>query len=333
MKAVMPLAGKGTRLRPHTLHTPKGLMKVAGKPVLSFLMDDLIALGVEEMVFIVGYLRDEVQAWIEAEYPDVRGHYVVQEVQDGTAGAVALAEPFIDEDVIVAFPDAVFEVDYGLISEMSDESAGLIWALEVEDYQRYGVIVTDDDGNMARIIEKPSEPISKLANIGLYYVRDHELLFEGVRHTLASDPGVQGEYFLTDAFQYMVDHGAKLVPAPVRGFWDAGKPETLLETNAHLVEGDLGGVDPSASLEGAEIVQPVRIEAGVIVRGGTIGPGVTLEAGSRIEASTITHSVVGPGAVIESSRLHDSIVGGSSVVVGCSGSMSVADHSSVRGEV
>ena len=331
MKAVMPLAGKGTRLRPHTLHTPKGLMKVAGKPVLSFLMDDLITLGVEEMVFIVGYLRDEMREWIEREYPNVRGHYVVQEVQDGTAGAVALAEPYIDEEVIVAFPDAVFEVDYGMIARLGEESSGLIWAKVVEDYQRYGVIVTDDDGNMAQIIEKPSEPISKLANIGLYYIRDHELLFRGVRHTIAAGPGEQGEFFLTDAFQYMVDHGAKLVPAPAEGFWDAGKPETLIETNRHLIEGELGGVDPSASVEDAELVEPVRIEADVVVRGGTIGPGVTLEAGARVEGSTLVSSVVGPGAVIENSDLHDSIVGAHSVIKSASGSMSVADHSRFEG--
>lgn len=332
MKAVIPLAGKGTRLRPHTHHTPKPLLKVAGKPVLAFILDDLVALGVTEVVFIVGHLRDTMQAWIEAEYPQITGHYVLQEVQDGTAGAIALAEPYVDEDVLIIFADAVLEVDYGLTRTLGSEYAAVLWAKEVEDYQRFGVIVTNEDGTMKQIVEKPSEPVSKLANIGLYYIRDHELLFEGVRHTLATDPGPSGEYYLTDAFQYMVDQGAKLITAPVEGWWDAGKPETLFETNGHLLETGRGGVDQNATVEDAEIVAPVRIEVGVVVRGGRIGPNVTLEAGATVEQSELRDCVVGPEAQLARVRLHDSMVGGHADVRGVSGSIRVTDHSVVHGE-
>ena len=224
MKAVIPLAGKGTRLRPHTHHTPKPLLKVAGKPVLAFILDDLLALGVDEIVFIVGHLRETVEAWIASEYPGLRAHYVLQEVKDGTAGAIALAEPFIDEDLLIIFADAVLEVDYGLTETVGAEYGAIIWAKEVEDYQRYGVIVTNDDGTMAKIVEKPSEPISKLANIGLYYVRDHELLFEGVRHTLAIDPGPSGELYLTDAFSTWSTTAAGLSRRRSMG---GGMPESL----------------------------------------------------------------------------------------------------------
>lgn len=332
MKAVIPLAGKGTRLRPHTHHTPKPLLKVAGKPVLAYILDDLVALGVEDVVFIVGHLREVVEAWIAAEYPALRGHYVLQEVQDGTAGAIALAEPFVDEDVLVIFADAVLEVDYGLTATLGSEYGAIIWAKEVEDYQRFGVIVTNEDGTMKTIVEKPSEPVSKLANIGLYYIRDHELLFEGVRHTLASDPGPSGEFYLTDAFQYMVDKGSRIMPVPVQGWWDAGKPETLLETNEHLLLTGRGGVDPSATVEGARIVEPVRIEAGVVVRGGRVGPNVTLEAGATVEQSELEHTVVGPDTIIERSALRDSIIGGHARISDASGSMLVTDHSVVAGK-
>jgi glucose-1-phosphate thymidylyltransferase len=332
MKAVIPLAGKGTRLRPHTLHTPKPLLKVAGKPVLAYILDDLVALGVEEIVFIVGYLRETVEEWISREYPGLGAHYVLQEVQDGTAGAIALAEPFIDEDLLIIFADAVLEVDYGLVKTLGKEFGAVIWAKEVEDYQRYGVIVTNDDGTMRTIVEKPSEPISRLANIGLYYVRDHELLFEGVRHTLASDPGPSGEFYLTDAFQYMVDHDSRLITAPVEGWWDAGKPETLLETNEHLVASGRGGIDAGAVVEGAEIVEPVRIEAGVVVRGGRVGPNVTLETGAVLEHSDLRHSVVGSAASVAQARLHDSIIGAHAQISGISGSVRVADYSVVDGE-
>lgn len=332
MKAVIPLAGKGTRLRPHTHHTPKPLLKVAGKPVLAYILDDLVALGVEEVVFIVGHLREAVQEWIEAEYPDLTGHYVLQEVQDGTAGAVALAEPYVDEDVLVIFADAVLEVDYGLTRTLGAEHDAVLWAKEVEDYQRYGVIVTNEDGTMVRIVEKPSEPISKLANIGLYYVRNHELLFEGVHDALESEPGPSGEFYLTDAFQYMVDQGGSLITAPVEGWWDAGKPETLLQTNEHLLTIGRGGIDPGATVEDVEIVEPVRIEAGVVVKGGRIGPNVTLERGTRVSDSELRHTVVGPEASLEAARLHDSIVGGHAMISGVSGSLLVADDSVVAGD-
>jgi glucose-1-phosphate thymidylyltransferase len=331
MKAVVPLAGKGTRLRPHTHHTPKALLKVAGKPVLAYILDDLVDLGVDEIVFIVGHLREECEEWIDAHYPDLRSHYVLQEVQDGTAGAIALAEPYVDEELIIVFPDAVLEVDYGLLERLPADCGGVIWAKEVEDYQRYGVIVTNEDGTMARIVEKPSEPVSRLANIGLYYIRDHKLLFEGVHHAISTDAGPGGEYYLTDAFQYMVDHGSRIMTAPVEGWWDAGKVETLLETNGHLIESGRGGVDPSAVVEGAEIVEPVRLEPGVKVRGGRIGPNVTLEEGATAEDCQIENTVVGRGAVLKNARLRDSIIGAHARIESIEGCLSVTDHSLVSG--
>jgi len=331
VKAIIPLAGKGTRLRPHTHHTPKPLLKVAGKPVLAYILDDLIGVGVHEMVFVVGYLREAIEAWMAEEYPDLNVHYVLQKVQDGTAGAVALAEPYVDEEVLIVFADAVLEVDYGLVKALGPEYGGVIWAKEVEDYQRYGVILTHEDGTMSTIVEKPKEPVSRLANIGLYYIRDHELLFDGIRHTLASEPGPGGEFYLTDAFQYMVDHGAKILTAPVAGWWDAGKPETLLETNAHLLSTLHGGIAASAVVERTEIVEPVRIEDGVVIRGGRIGPNVTLERGSRVEETEISDSVVGPGAVLEHAKLRRSLVGGHAVVKHVAGTLLVTDHSVVEG--
>ncbi len=331
MKAIIPLAGKGTRLRPHTHHTPKPLLKVAGKPVLSYILDDLKSVGVEELVLIVGHLREEIEAWMAEEYPELRPHYVLQEVQDGTAGAVALAEPFVDDEVLIVFADAVLEVDYDLVRTLDPSYGGVIWAKEVEDYQRFGVITTHDDGTMERIVEKPSEPISHLANIGLYYIRDYRLLYEGIHHTLDAPPGPSGEFYLTDAFQYMVDHGSRILTATVEGWWDAGKPETLIETNRHLVETGRGGIHDSARLDGAEIVEPVRLEEGVVVQGGRIGPNVTLEKGTRVEGCELRDTVVGPSAVLEGAKLSDSLVGGHAVIRNVAGSLLVTDHSVIEG--
>jgi glucose-1-phosphate thymidylyltransferase len=330
MKAIIPMAGKGTRLRPHTYLTPKPLLHVGGRPVMSYVLDDLREIGVTEMVLIVGYLQDAVRAYMAESYPDIKAHYVVQEVQDGTAGAVKLAEPYVDGEVIILFVDTLFDADLSLVHRLPEGTGGVIWAKEVEDYQRYGVIVTDETGAMKSIVEKPTEPISKLANIGFYFIKDHELLFEGVNHALASPPGPSGEFYLTDAFQYMVDHGSRLETAPVEGWYDCGKPETLIETNGHLIATSRGGIDPGATVEDSEIIEPVRIEAGTVVRSCTIGPNVTLEAGASVVGSTVRDSIVGAGASIESSRLQGSLVGAGASVRGFGGRLSVMDHAEVE---
>ena len=332
MKAVIPLAGKGTRLRPHTHLTPKPLVHVAGKPVMSYILDDLIELGVEEIVFVVGYLQDTIRAYMAENYPQIKPHYTVQEVQDGTAGAVGLAKPWADEELLILFVDTLFDADLNLAKTLDADKGGIIWAKEVEDYQRFGVIVTDDEGNMTKIVEKPSEPISKLANIGLYYIRDYKLLFEGIDHTLATDPGPSGEYYLTDAFQYMVDHGSKIVTAPVAGWYDCGKVDALLDTNRHLVSTSRGGVDSTASVENSQVSPISRIEAGATVVDSQIGENVTIEAGARVQGARLENTIVGPGALVDGGSLSNSIVGGHAVVRRFNGTVSVLDHSEVLGE-
>ena len=329
MKAVIPLAGKGTRLRPHTHIVPKPLLRVAGKPVLDYLLDDLREIGVAEVVLIVGHLQDAIRSHIAHRHPQIRPRYVVQEVQDGTAGAVALARPWADEELLIVLADAVFEVDLGLVGALPPGKAGAIWIKEVDDYQRYGVVVADAAGDLARIVEKPSEPVSRLANIGLYYIRDHALLFEGIDAVLGSPPGPSGEYYLTDAFQYMADQGAKLATAPVEGWHDAGKPETLLSTNGHLLRRSRGGTQPGASVEDSLVSPVARIEEGAVVTSSRIGANVTVEAGARVRESELENAIVGAGAVVEGSRLRDSIVGAEAVVRNSSGTIHVACHSEV----
>jgi glucose-1-phosphate thymidylyltransferase len=331
MKAIIPLAGKGTRLRPHTYHTPKPLLKVGGRPVMSYILDDIQELGIHEVVFVIGYLGDVIKDYVARDYPDLHTHYVVQEVQDGTAGAINLAEPFATEDLLILFVDTIFDADLSLVNQLPAKYAGVLWAKEVEDYQRFGVIVTRPDGTMARIVEKPSEPISKLANIGLYYIRDYELLFEGIHDTLSRPAGKSGEFYLTDAFQYMVDKGAHLLTAPVVGWYDCGKLDTLLETNRHLLETGQGGVSAKAKLDGARVIEPVRIEDDVVVRGGSIGPNVTLGRGAIVEGSTLRDTIVGEGARIAGSDLTDSLVGAHSVIDRHRGTLSVANHSELGG--
>jgi glucose-1-phosphate thymidylyltransferase len=328
VKVVIPLAGKGTRLRPHTHVTPKPLLRVGDKPVMSYILDDLRDLGVQEAVFITGHLKEKVEEYVEREYPQFNARYVEQAVQNGTAGAVQLAEPYVDEDLLIIFVDTLFDADLSVVKRLPDDVAGVIWAKEVEDYQRFGVIVTDADGYMQRIIEKPKEPISKLANIGLYYIRDWKLLFEGIHHVMDSPPGPSGEFYLTDAFQYMIDHGAKLKTIEVEGWYDAGKPETLLETNQHVLATSRGRRPEGG--RNVVVHDPVHVADGVTLEDAEIGPNVTLAAGATVRRSKLRDTIVGEKAEIEESELRDSLVGSEAVVRRIRGRVDVGDHSVVE---
>jgi glucose-1-phosphate thymidylyltransferase len=327
VKVVIPLAGKGARLRPHTHVTPKPLLRVADKPVMSYILDDLRDLGINDAVFITGHLKEKVEAYVRREYPEFEARFIEQETQNGTAGAVQLAAPFVNEDLLVIFVDTLFDADLSVIRTLPEDVAGVIWAKEVEDYQRFGVIITDENGFMQRIIEKPREPISKLANIGLYYIRDWKLLFEGIEHVMNSAPGASGEFYLTDAFQYMIDKGAKIKTLEVEGWYDAGKPETLLETNLHV----LSTSRPRRPEGGSNVTvhDPVHVADGVTLEDTEIGPNVTISAGSVVRGSKLRHTIVGAGATIEGADLHDSLVGDEATVRGVRGRIDVGDHSVV----
>ncbi len=317
MKVIIPLAGKGTRLRPLTHTVPKPLLEVAGKAVLDYVVEDLIdQLDVEELIFITGHLKEQVEAHVRAHY-SVPSVFVEQAMQNGTAGAIKLAQPHVDGPVLIVFVDTLFDADLSAVRR-DPEADGFIWAKEVEDYQRFGVIVADENGVMRRIVEKPSEPISRLANIGLYYLRDHRLLFEGIDHTLESDPYL-GEYFLTDAFQYMVDHGSCIQVLEVQGWYDCGKPETLLATNRHLLE--TGRARRPDSVGDGTIEEPVRVEEDVELSSSVLGPNVSVGQGSRIVRSTLSDCIVGEDVVIEDCRLSESLVGSRSRIRGVEGTV------------
>ncbi len=330
MKVIIPLAGKGTRLRPQTYHTPKPLLHVGGRPVMSYILDDLSALGVDEIIFITGYLKEHIERYVREEYPQFQARFVEQAVQNGTAGAVKLAEPYIDEDVLIIYVDTLFDADLSLTRRLAGDLAGVIWVKEVDDYQRFGVVLHDQEHMMRRIVEKPKDPISRLANIGLYYICDWRLFFDGIDHTLASSPGPSGEFYITDAFQYMIDHGSRILVEEVQGWYDAGQVGTLLETNRHLLEH--GQALRPVGGHNVRIHDPVRIEEGVELDNAEIGPNVTIEAGSVIRSSSLRDCLLGQGVRIEDCRLHDSLVGDSAVLRRIAGSVSLAAHSVLEGD-
>ncbi len=328
MKVIIPLAGKGTRLRPHTHLVPKPMLKVAGRPVMSYVMDDVMKLeNVEQVVYITGHLKDTVESYARDSFP-VSSVFVEQAVQDGTAGAVNLAMPYVDGPVLIIFVDTIFDTDLSVLNTSTDD--GIIWVKEVEDYQRFGVVVTDGSGHMTKIIEKPKTPISKRANIGLYYIKNWKLLAEAIAYVL-TQPANKGEYYLTDAFQYMIDHGAKIKVIDVDGWYDAGKLDTLLETNQAMLE-TRGLARVPDGFSGATLIQPVYIEDGASASNATIGPNVSIGKGTKIVGSTIRNAVIGDACEIINCSLHDSMLGNLVMLTGVNGSVTLGDNAEVSAD-
>lgn len=325
MKVIIPMAGKGTRLRPHTHVTPKPMLRVAGKPVMQYVLDDVKKLGdVDEVIYITGHLKEKVEEYAKGALP-VKSVFIEQKVQDGTAGAVALARGHVDQPVLIIFVDTIFDADLSVIK--TTDADGIIWTKEVEDYQRFGVVVTDKDGFMTKIVEKPKDPISKRANIGLYYIRNWKLLFEGIAH-VQNLPANKGEWYLTDAFQYMIDKGAKLKVIDVDGWYDAGKIDTLLDTNRVVLE--KGRARKPAATAGTTFVDPVYIEDGVTIENSTVGPNVSISAGSTIRGSKIQNSVVGMRTSLVNCNIKESLIGDEVLLEGVSGVVTIGDHSEVK---
>ncbi|MBI3983159.1 MAG: NTP transferase domain-containing protein [Gemmatimonadetes bacterium] len=310
MKVVIPLAGKGTRLLPLTQRVPKPLIRVAGRPVMDYVMDKLVGLDVEELIFITGHLKEQVEAYVRANYK-YPARFIEQKIQDGTAGAVGLARPHVRGPVLIIFVDTLFDADLSLVN--TTRADGIIWAKEVEDYQRFGVVVTDSAGYMTRIVEKPREPVSRLANIGLYYVADWRALFDGIEWTLAR-PKQMGEWFLTDAFQYMIDRGRKIMTAEVAGWYDCGKVETVLQTNLHLLRN--GRALAPAARPDVTVVDPVRVEPGAALDRCVVGPNVTIETGAVVSGGTVREAIVGRGTRLVGCQVRHALIGDDVVLEG-----------------
>jgi len=327
MKVIIPLAGKGTRLRPHTFTVPKPMLRVAGKPVMDYVLDDVRKAGdIDEVIYITGHLKEAVELHARSAYPDLKASFIEQQVQDGTAGAVGLARSHVDQPVLIIFVDTIFDADLSVIKTCTDD--GILWTKVVDDWQRYGVIVADEAGYMTQIVEKPSTPISKRANIGLQYIRNYKLLFEGIDHVMRQ-PKNKGEYYLTDAFQYMASHGAKLKVAEAAGWYDAGQVDTIISTNRVMLE--KGRARKPVGLTDCTIIDPVYIEDDVTLTGSTIGPNVSISEGTTILNSSVRDSIVGRLAKIESCVLGGSLVGDHAVISRVKGTVSMGEYSEARG--
>jgi glucose-1-phosphate thymidylyltransferase len=328
VKILLPVAGKGTRLRPHTHTKAKSLVHVAGKTVLEHIVSRLIALQATEYIFITDENGGQVREYMEAAFPKLNCRYIVQKERQGPAHAVALAMPFIDagDDLLIVFNDTIFDADLTRIPTLCADCDGLIYSKEVEDWQRFGVNVVRD-GLIVDMVEKPETLVSKLAQVGLYYLKDGASFMQYLQQTISSGEMVKGEYYLPAVFMRMIKDGRTFRAPEIDAWLDCGTPETLLQTNSYLL---CGRHHNHGEVTDSVLIEPVHVEKGAVVRGCILGPNVSIAAGSVVEASILKNCIINGDSLVTNMILHDSILGDSVNLVGSTRKMNIGDHSLIE---
>ncbi len=324
MKIVVPMAGLGTRLRPHTWSKPKPLVSIAGKPVLGHVMDMLASLpSLEEAVFIVGYLGQQIREFVEATYPQLKARYVVQEEMLGQSHAIWLAREGLMGPMCMVFVDTIVEADLsGLATEQADAVA---WVKEVDDPRRFGVVHLAEDGYVQRLVEKPQDIQHNLAVVGLYYFKQAERLIQAIETQMDQGTQLGGEYYLADAINIMLEDGLRMRVERVDVWQDCGKPDALLETNRYLLSHGRDNSEEAQLREGVTVVPPVYIAADALVTNSEIGPYASIGAGCAIHGSTIRDSILEAGSQIENSHLVGSLIGRNARVSDCRNRLNIGD--------
>ncbi len=325
MKAIIPVAGAGTRLRPLTYTQPKALIPIAGKTILSFIVDQLQEGGIHEFVFILGYLGDKIKDYVENAYPHLTCHFVFQNERLGTGHAVKLAQEFIGKDeIMVVFGDTLCQYD---IKEVIASPKSILAVKKVDNPSKFGVAEIGEDNKVLKVIEKPLIPKSNNALVGIYKVRESAMLFECIPENLRDEHGEMIFYQLTDALQCMIAKGVEFVAYPVDNWFDCGQKETLLASNSILLRKSGGNVHPvNHQYEDSIIVPPVSIAPGCKIKNSIIGPHVAIGNNTVINKSIIRDSIVGSYSNLYEVVLENSLIGSDALVKGLSRSLNIGDN-------
>jgi glucose-1-phosphate thymidylyltransferase len=323
VKVVIPVAGLGTRLRPHTYSKPKPLVHVAGKPVLGHILDQLKPLPIDEIIFITGYLGDQIERYVRSKY-DFPVRFVEQTELKGQAHAIHLAADAIDQPVLIIFVDTIIKADLqGLEQTTAD---GVMFVREVEDPRRFGVAVLED-GFIRRLVEKPQQPVSNLAIVGVYYLRNWLLLKEALQEVIDADIQTAGEYYLADALQIMVNRGARLRAETVEVWEDCGTLEALLQTNRYLLGNGFSQEDTPVT--NSILIPPVYVARSARVENSIVGPNVSIAENTLVSGSIVRDSIISDGAQIVDGMLNGSLIGSYAAVKGHSARLNVGDASEI----
>jgi glucose-1-phosphate thymidylyltransferase len=330
MKVVIPVAGVGTRLRPHTYTQPKPLMPVAGKPIICFIIDKMVEAGINDFVFIIGYLGDKIRNYIEERYPKLNTEFVYQEHREGSGHAIWSAREAIeDEDeIMIAFGDTIFDMDMTQLIECEYSCLGV---KKVSDPREFGVADIDTEGFVHRLVEKPRIPRSNLAIVGLYKIKEVPALIKAVEYLIEHDERTVGEIQLTDALQKMLDQGTVMKTIPVSNWFDCGRKEVLLETNAMLLSkpGYSSDAFNLPEYENTIIIHPVSIGANCDISNSIIGPHVSIGNNVTISHAIVKDSIIGNYAALSDVVLKKSVLGSDASIKGMNLSLNIGDNTEI----
>ncbi len=321
MKAVIPVAGEGTRLRPHTHTVPKPLLRVAGKPILGHILDDVAALGISEIVLIVGYRGRDIVDYVKASY-DMEVSVVEQGERLGLGHAIYMSREYVgDEPVLIMLGDSIFKGD---LRGMVGGTGNYIGVTRVSEPQRFGIVELHED-RITSLVEKPDRPKSNLAVVGIYCIRDSAALYAALGSIIGSGIRTKGEFQLTDALNRMIEDGVVIKAFEVEGWYDCGKPETLLETNRALLE----MAAPRIEIPGTILIEPVHIAPDAEVLSSIVGPYVSIAGNSVVRKSIVRNAIIGENALVEDALLDSSLIGDNAVVKGMFKRLNVGDSSEI----
>lgn len=323
MDVILPVAGLGSRLRPHTWTRPKPLISVAGKAMLAHVLDRVLPVEPESIIFITGFLGEQIRTWAR-DTLDVPIAFVEQPAMLGQTDAILKARDLAQKDALILFPDMLFEADFqGLASLDADV---VMFTKVVEDPSALGVAVVEGD-RITRLVEKPQELISDLAVIGIYYVKDMNALYSAIDEQIERGLSLKNEYFIADAIQIMIDRGAKVVSRPVTAWEDCGNVANLLGTNRYILDRKKA---PGPTFATSVIVEPSIVAEDAVLEYAIVGPYASVGSGAVIRNSRVKNSVLEAGSLVENSRLDASLVGRRARVIGFSGSVNLGDDGSVQ---
>lgn len=330
MKIIIPMAGRGSRLRPHTLTIPKPLIPIAGKPIVERLAEDIISVSsekVDEIAFVTGDFGDEIdqQLILIANRLGAKGTIFKQEEPLGTAHAIYCAKSCLEGPVIIAFADTLFQANF----QLNTDKDGLIWVKQVKDPSAFGVIKTDESGVITEFVEKPTAFVSDLAIIGIYYFKKAEILKKEIEYLLDNKIVSKGEYQLTDALENMKSKNMQFSSVSVDEWMDCGNKQATIETNSKILEikKEELFIPNSAKIINSFIVQPCYIGENVVIENSKIGPNVSIGSNSSVKNSNIDNSLIQDNTQIVDGNLTYSMIGNHAIYYGVSRSLSIGDYS------
>ena len=327
MKAIIPVAGAGTKLRPHTYTQPKALIPIAGKTILSFIVDQLQEAGITEFIFIVGYLGDKIKDYVSQTYPDLKAHFVYQNERQGTGHAIELTRNIVaGDEVFVVLGDTICEYD---IQEVINSPYSMLGIKKVDDPRHFGVATISEAGFVEQVVEKPSIPKSNIALVGLYKIKESDILFECLQYLFTNNTAEAGVYHLTDAIDCMIQRGAKFQAFKVKNWFDCGKKESLLESNATLLKKFGGNTSEVHNYPHTIIIPPVSIAPGCEISHSIIGPHVAIGANTHIQHSIVRDSIIGSYTHLFEVVLDNSLIGSDASVKGLSRSLNIGDNTEI----